>query len=63
MRVQYVFSEQEIEAVRARLKKLKWIALMSRDARDAEANREFYLKAKGFEDALIMLGIVDKEER
>lgn len=66
MKMQYVFSKfskQEIKAVRARLKELKWVALMNRDAKDAEANREFYLMAKGFEEALVMLGIVDEEGR
>lgn len=63
MKMQYVFSKQEIKAVRARLKELKWVALMNRDAKDAEANREFYLRAKGFEEALVMLGIVDEEGR
>lgn len=56
---QYVLSETEVIKARERLKKLKKIAMLNRDAGDNESNREYYLRAKGFEEALKMLGIVD----
>ena len=65
MKVQYVLSQEEIRAAKDRLHELKQVALLSRDAEDMEANREYYLRAKGFEDCLIILGIFkkDKERR
>lgn len=59
MRIQYVLNEKEVNAAKKRLDKLRWIALMSRDSNDEEGNREFYLRAKGFEDALMILGILE----
>lgn len=63
MKLQYVFSEDEIEKVKSRLRHLRRIALLSRDAGDTAGNREFYLKAKGFEEALTMLGIEERMEQ
>lgn len=63
MKIQYVFSASEIEKVRSRLRHLRKIALVSRDAGDTAGNREFYLKAKGFEEALTMLGIEERTEQ
>lgn len=61
MKVQYVLSNTEIKAVRDRLHELKQVALMSRDAGDIDANREYYLRAKGFEDCMTILGIIKKD--
>lgn len=58
MKVQYVLSSDEVRAVKDRLYELKQIALASRDAGDLEANREYYLRAKGFEDCMTILGII-----
>ena len=55
---QYVLSEAEVFKAQERLKKLRKIAMLNRDAGDNESNREYYLRAKGFEEALKMLGIV-----
>lgn len=63
MKIQYVFSASEIESARSRLRYLRKIALVSRDAGDTAGNREFYLKAKGFEEALTMLGIEERTEQ
>lgn len=63
MKLQYVFSEGEIEKVRSRLRYLRKVALISRDAGDTAGNREFYFKAKGFEEALTMLGIEERTEQ
>lgn len=63
MKLQYVFSEDEIEKIKSRLRHLRRIALLSRDAGDTAGNREFYLKAKGFEEALTMLGIEERTEQ
>lgn len=63
MKLQYVFSEGEIEKARSRLRHLRRIALLSRDAGDTAGNREFYLKAKGFEEALVLLGIEERTEQ
>lgn len=62
MRVQYVLSEQEIKKAKDRLNQLKHIALLSRDAGHMEDNREYYLRAQGFKEALMILGIV-REDR
>ncbi len=61
MKVQYVLSQEEIRATKDRLHELKQVALMSRDAGDTEANREYYLRAKGFEDCMTILGIIKRD--
>lgn len=54
---QYIISEKEVKAVKAKLKILRQAALLSRDAGEVEDNKEYYLKAKGFQEALEILGI------
>lgn len=61
MRKQYILEEAEVFKARDRLKELKHIALLCRDAADTEGNREWYLKAKGFEEALQMLGLISQQ--
>lgn len=56
---QYIMTEAEVRKVRNRLSEMRKIALMSRDAGDSGDNLEWYLKAKGFEEALRMLGIIN----
>ena len=63
MKIQYILSADEVERTKARLRHLRRIALLSRDAGDTAGNREFYLKAKGFEEALTMLGIEERTEQ
>lgn len=58
MRVQYIITKEEIDRAKRRLEVLRQIALASRDAGEMEDSKEFYLKAKGFEDALTILGIL-----
>lgn len=58
MKVQYIITKEEIEEAKQKLWELKQAALLSRDAGMMKDNREYYLKAKGFEDALITLGII-----
>lgn len=60
MKIQYVLTKEEIKTAKERLIHLQHIALLSRDAEDYDSNREYYLRAKGFEEALIMLGILPK---
>lgn len=55
---QYVLTENEVKKARSRLKEMKHIALLCRDAGDKESNREWYLKTKGFEEALQILGLI-----
>lgn len=62
MRIQYVLTEQEIQRAKDRLKQLRHVALLSRDSGHMEDNREYYLRAQGFKEALVILGIV-KEDR
>lgn len=57
MKVQYILSEEEVLKAKKRILELRHIALLSRDAGEYEDNREYYLRAKGFEDALTTLGI------
>lgn len=52
---QYVLTEKEIIEVEKRLKELRRISLLCRDAEDWEGNREWYLRAKGFEECMKML--------
>lgn len=58
MRKQYILTESEIRQAIDRMYELRKISLSCRDAGDTEANREFYLMAKGFEEALRMLGAI-----
>ena len=58
MKKQYILTEEEVTEAIRKLKELRMASLMCRDAGDSEFNREFYLKAKGFEQALQVLGIV-----
>lgn len=62
MKVQYVLSEQEIKKAKDRLKQLKHVALLSRDAGHMEDNREYYFRAQGFKEALIILGVVKDKD-
>lgn len=59
MRIQYVITETEMQRVLHRLSELRQIAMMSRDAGQSEDSREYYLRAKGFNEALKMLGVKD----
>lgn len=56
MRIQYIITKEELNTAQRRLEQMRQIALMARDAADTETNREFYLKAKGFEEAMNLLG-------
>lgn len=62
MKVQYILSEQEVQKAKDRLKQLRHVALLSRDAGHMEDNREYYLRAQGFKEALIILGIVKDKD-
>ena len=57
MRIQYILTQEEVQNALDRLAQLKHVALLSRDANQMDDNREYYLRAKGFEDALKILGI------
>ena len=63
MRIQYIITDHEIEYAKKRMERLRQAALASRDAGEYEDSREFYLKAKGFEDALLTLGILNVLQR
>lgn len=63
MRIQYMLSEQEIQRAKDRLKQLRHVALLSRDSGHMEDNREYYLRAQGFKEALTILGIMKEEQR
>ena len=63
MKIEYVFTASEIKAAKDRLAQLRQAALLSRDAKEMEDSKEFYLKAKGFEEALTMLGIMQEAQR
>lgn len=60
MKIEYVFTASEIKAAKDRLAQLRQAALLSRDAKEMEDSKEFYFKAKGFEEALTTLGIVQE---
>ena len=57
MRIQYIITDDEIKHAVDRLEQLRHVALLSRDAGQTEDNREYYLRAKGFEEALQIFGI------
>ena len=58
---QYVLTEAEVRKAHDRLKELRHISLLCRDAMDLEGNREWYLRAKGYEEAMRMLGLVKED--
>lgn len=58
---QYVLTQTEVDNAQRRLWELRHLALLSRDGGHLEDNREFYLRAKGFEEALKMLGLKREE--
>lgn len=62
MIIQYVLTKKEVDNAQKRLLELRHHALLCRDGGHLEDNREFYLRAKGFEEALKMLGIRREEE-
>lgn len=57
MKKVYMLTEAEVKNLRNRLMELRTIALMNRDASQSEDSREFYLRAKGFQEALEMIGL------
>lgn len=61
MKIQYIITQEEVAAAKAKHKSLKQAAYLSWKAGAEEDSQEFYLKAKGFEEALILLGIYKKE--
>lgn len=61
MRIQYILTQEEVRNALDRLAQLKHVALLSRDAGQTEDNREYYLRAKGFEEALKILGVPIKD--
>lgn len=63
MRTEYIFTEDEIRKAKSRATELKQLALMCRDEGDTESNREIYLRAKGFCEALEILGIYPKHNK
>lgn len=63
MKIEYILTAQEIKIVKERLAELRRAALSSRDAGEMEDSKELYLKAKGFEEALTILGIIQEGRR
>lgn len=63
MRVQYIITKEEIDRAKRKLYELRQAALLSRDIGEMEDNRDLYLRAKGFEDALIALGVIKEDGR
>ena len=61
MIVQYVLTKSEVDNAHRRLRELRHLTLLSRDGGHLEDNREFYLRAKGFEEALKFLGLRREE--
>ena len=57
MKKVYMLTEAEVKNLHNRLMELRTIALMSRDAAQKEDSREFYLRAKGFQEAMEMIGV------
>ena len=53
---QYVLDQKEVDKAYDRLSQLRRSAMLCRAAGDTEGNREFYLRAKGFQEALDILG-------
>ena len=63
MKTEYILTAQEIKTAKERLAELRRAALSSRDAGKMEDSKELYLKAKGFEEALTILGIIQEGRR
>ena len=62
MRIQFIITQEEIMAAKAKHKELKQAARLSRSTGEKDDAREFYFRVKGFEDALIMFGIYKEKE-
>lgn len=63
MKIEYVLSAKEVQAVKDRMNELRKLALLARDAQEMEDSKELYLKAKGFEEALTILGIIQEDKK
>lgn len=63
MKTIFVLTRDEVQAAKNRLHELRQVSLMARDAGDTEGNREYYLKAKGFEECMNILGIYDNKKK
>ena len=63
MKIEYVLSAKEVQAAKDRMNELRKLALLARDAQKMEDSKEFYLRAKGFEEALTILGIIQEDRR
>ena len=61
MKIEYVLSAKEVQAAKDRMNELRKLALFARDAQ--EMGKEFYLRAKGFEEALVILGIIQEDKK
>lgn len=62
MRIQFIITQEEVAAAKAKHKELKQAARLSKSVGEKEDAREFYFRAKGFEEALIMFGIYKEKE-
>lgn len=62
MRIQFIITQEEVAAAKAKHKELKQAARLSKSVGEKEDAREFYSRAKGFEEALIMFGIYKEKE-
>lgn len=63
MKIEYVLSAKEVQAAKDRMNELRKLALLARDAQEMEDSKEFYLRAKGFEEALTILGIIQEDKK
>ncbi len=58
MRIYYSASKAEIDELFSRYRYMKDMAIINRDAGDAETSAAYYNKAKGMEEALKILGLL-----
>jgi len=63
MKIQYIITKEEVDRAKQKLYELRQAALLSRDIGEMEDNRDLYLRAKGFEDALTILGVIKEDRR
>lgn len=53
----YILTQREVDALYSKLYKLRNYAMDARNAGDTDASYEFYLRAKGFGEAMEVVGL------
>ena len=61
MRIYYSARKTEVDGLFSKYRYMKDMAIINRDAGDAETSAAYYNKAKGIEEALKILGLLKQK--